>query len=150
MALAAINVKRPACRARSKSLMHPKVLPDSNKKHKSTGYAKQKHNIHAFALSGRGYYIFVSHTQGAASLALGYALLWAFSPPRVPLALGWQRNAFLRRTANSHGFRPFWLRLPRYLSEGEDPRQYANHHQPHDQLERKTHLHVVNRLITTG
>jgi len=24
-----------------------------------------------FALSGRGYYIFVSHTQGAASLALG-------------------------------------------------------------------------------
>ena len=56
--------------------------------------------FYAFALSGRGYYIFVSHTQGAASLALGYALHWAFSPPRVPLALGWQRNAFLRRTAN--------------------------------------------------
>ena len=32
--------------------------------------------------------------------ALGYALLWAFSPLRVPLALGWQRNAFLRRIAN--------------------------------------------------
>ena len=27
--------------------------------------------FYAFALSGRGYYIFVSHTQGAASLALG-------------------------------------------------------------------------------
>ena len=56
--------------------------------------------FYAFALSGRGYYTFVSHTQGAASLALGYALLCAFSPPRLPLALGWQRNAFLRRTAN--------------------------------------------------
>ena len=56
--------------------------------------------FYAFALSGRGYYIIVSHTQGAASLALGYALHWAFSPPRVPLALDWQRDAFLRRTAN--------------------------------------------------
>ena len=37
--------------------------------------------FYAFALSGRGYNIFVSHTQGAASLALGYALHWAFSPP---------------------------------------------------------------------
>ena len=27
--------------------------------------------FYAFALSGRGYYIFVSRTQGAASLALG-------------------------------------------------------------------------------
>ena len=27
--------------------------------------------FYAFALSGRAYYIFVSHTQGAASLALG-------------------------------------------------------------------------------
>ena len=26
--------------------------------------------FYAFALSGRGYYIFISHTQGAASLAL--------------------------------------------------------------------------------
>ena len=25
--------------------------------------------------------------QGAASLAVGYALHWAFSPPRVPLRL---------------------------------------------------------------
>ena len=45
--------------------------------------------FYAFALSGRGYYIFVSHTQGAASLALGWALHWAFSPPRMPLRLPW-------------------------------------------------------------
>ena len=31
--------------------------------------------FYAFALSGRGYYIFVSHTQGAASLALGWVIV---------------------------------------------------------------------------
>ena len=38
---------------------------------------------HAFTLlpfQGVGNCVFVSHTQGAASLALGYTLPWAFSP----------------------------------------------------------------------
>ena len=50
--------------------------------------------IKAFALSGRGDST-MRKTQGAASLALGYVLHWAFSPsllnpkPRVSLALGY-------------------------------------------------------------
>ena len=35
--------------------------------------------FYAFALSGRECDVFVSHTQGAASLALVYVLHWAFS-----------------------------------------------------------------------
>ena len=62
MALAVINVKKPReaqiwkCSTGNLVL---RILPDSNT------------CFYAFALSGRGYYIFVSHTQGAASLALG-------------------------------------------------------------------------------
>ena len=36
--------------------------------------------FYAFALSGRECDVLVSHTQGAASLALVYVLHWAFSP----------------------------------------------------------------------
>ena len=37
--------------------------------------------LNAFALSGRVNIICCGITQGVASLALGYVLLWAFSPP---------------------------------------------------------------------
>ena len=36
--------------------------------------------INAFALSGRRYGVFVSHTQGVASLYPGLCALWAFQP----------------------------------------------------------------------
>lgn len=37
--------------------------------------------LNAFALSGRVNIIYCGATQGAATLALGYMLHWAFSPP---------------------------------------------------------------------
>ena len=37
--------------------------------------------LNAFALSGRVNIIYCGATQGAATLALGYVLHWAFSPP---------------------------------------------------------------------
>ena len=84
--------------------------PGQAKRH--PGYAKQKHNIHALKgqkrknikalgmrnkstiftlLPFQGVNGFTNDNppQGAASLALGYALHWAFSPPRVPLRLPW-------------------------------------------------------------
>ena len=43
--------------------------------------------LNAFALSGRVNIICCGITQGVASLALGYVLHWAFSPPLLNLEL---------------------------------------------------------------